>query len=63
MGFGPVEGALSLSESGDLVEAAARLFDIFHRLDAMGAARIAVAPVPEHGLGLAINDRLKRAAA
>ena len=64
LGFGPCPGAaLSLSESGDLAEAAARLFDCLHRLDAMGALRIAVAPVPDHGLGRAINDRLSRAAA
>ena len=64
LGFGPSPGAaLSLSESGDLTEAAARLFDCLHRLDAMGADRIAVAPIPDHGLGRAINDRLSRAAA
>ncbi|WP_420859728.1 L-threonylcarbamoyladenylate synthase [Marivivens marinus] len=63
LGFGPVAGDLSLSESGDLTEAAAHLFDCLHRLDAMGAERIAVAPIPDHGLGRAINDRLKRAAA
>lgn len=63
LGFGVVKGALSLSETGDLHEAAARLFDCLHRLDAMGASRIAVAPVPDIGLGRAINDRLKRAAA
>ncbi|RYG90444.1 threonylcarbamoyl-AMP synthase [Loktanella sp. IMCC34160] len=63
LGFGPVAGDLSLSESGDLTEAAARLFECLHRLDEMGAERIAVAPIPDHGLGRAINDRLKRAAA
>ena len=64
LGFGPCPGAaLSLSETGDLAEAAARLFDCLHRLDAMGAHKIAVAPVPDHGLGRAINDRLTRAAA
>ena len=63
LGFGPMQADLNLSPSGDLVEAAARLFDCLHRLDAMGAQRIAVAPVPDHGLGRAINDRLKRAAA
>jgi L-threonylcarbamoyladenylate synthase len=63
LGFGPVAGDLSLSPAGDLREAAATLFAALHRLDAMGAARIAVAPVPEHGLGRAINDRLRRAAA
>ncbi len=64
LGFGPVQGAvLNLSPSGDLVEAAAGLFDALHRLNAMGAERIAVSPVPDRGLGRAINDRLRRAAA
>ncbi|HEX2134282.1 MAG TPA: L-threonylcarbamoyladenylate synthase [Microvirga sp.] len=55
--------ALDLSASGDLAEAAARLFSYLRRLDAAGAASIAVTPIPEHGLGEAINDRLRRAAA
>jgi L-threonylcarbamoyladenylate synthase len=63
LGFGPVAGDITLSASGDLVEAAANLFAALHRLDAMGARRIAVAPIPDHGLGRAINDRLRRAAA
>lgn len=63
LGFGAVEGDLTLSESGDLTEAAANLFGHLHALDAMGAQGIAVAPVPEIGLGRAINDRLRRAAA
>ena len=63
LGFGPHDAPLSLSRSGDLTEAAARLFDCLHQLDARGASRIAVAPIPEHGLGRAINDRLRRAAA
>lgn len=64
LGFGPVEGAsLTLSASGDLVEAAANLFDCLHALDRLGAERIAVSPIPMTGLGLAINDRLARAAA
>ena len=63
IGFGPVEGDESLSASGDLIEAAARLFDLLHQADASGRSRIAVAPVPETGLGVAINDRLRRAAA
>lgn len=62
LGFGPVSGGLSLSESGDLKEAAANLFDHLHKLDALGGP-IAVAPIPETGLGRAINDRLRRAAA
>lgn len=63
LGFGDVIGDLSLSRSGDLREAAAALFDCLHRLDAIGAQAIAVAAVPDHGLGVAINDRLRRAAA
>jgi len=63
IGFGPVAGDANLSASGDLVEAAARLFDLLHAGQASGKAGIAVAPVPRHGLGLAINDRLARAAA
>ncbi|PZN92052.1 MAG: translation factor Sua5, partial [Alphaproteobacteria bacterium] len=63
IGFGGVAGDASLSPSGDLAEAAARLFDLLHVAEASGRAAIAVAPVPRHGLGLAINDRLKRAAA
>lgn len=62
LGFGPGPCDLNLSESGDLAEAAANLFGHLHRLDALGKP-IAVAPVPEHGLGEAINDRLRRAAA
>ena len=63
IGFGPVEGDESLSASGDLIEAAARLFDLLPQADASVRPRIAVAPVPETGLGVAINDRLRRAAA
>ncbi len=63
LGFGPVDCTLNLSVTGDLTEAAANLFAHFHRLDAMGAPEIAVSPVPGHGLGRAINDRLRRAAA
>ncbi len=62
LGFGHIPGDLSLSHSGDLVEAAANLFGHLHRLNDM-AKPIAVAPIPKKGLGLAINDRLKRAAA
>jgi len=62
LGFGPVQGDLTLSASGDLVAAAASLFAHLHALDAMGRP-IAVAPVPDRGLGVAINDRLRRAAA
>jgi L-threonylcarbamoyladenylate synthase len=54
---------LDLSPSGDLIEAASHLFSYLRALDAAGAMRIAVAPIPAHGLGAAINDRLRRAAA
>ena len=54
---------LDLSPSGDLEEAAAHLFAYLRALDESGAARIAVAPIPECGLGAAMNDRLRRAAA
>ena len=63
IGFRAVTGDSSLSPSGDLVEAAARLFDLLHAADGSDKLKIAVAPVPETGLGLAINDRLRRAAA
>ena len=63
LGFGPVAADVNLSPSGDLVEAAARLFACLHQLDDIGAVHIAVSPVPDKGLGLAINDRLRRAAA
>ncbi len=53
----------NLSESGDLHEAARNLFSMLHELDAGGATMIAVSPIPETGLGEAINDRLRRAAA
>ena len=54
---------LNLSPRGDLTEAAAHLYDYLRRLDRTGATGIAVAPIPDHGLGAAINDRLRRAAA
>lgn len=62
LGFGPMECDLNLSKSGDLIEAAANLFDHLHRLDKTGKP-IAIAPIPQVGLGRAINDRLRRAAA
>jgi L-threonylcarbamoyladenylate synthase len=70
LGFGPhvisgVEAAsdvMNLSARGDLNEAAANLFGYLRALDARGARAIAVMPVPDHGLGEAINDRLRRAA-
>lgn len=71
LGFGPAPAgaaeravaAQSLSPAGDLIEAAANLYPCLHALDLSGAQRIAVAPVPATGLGEAINDRLRRAAA
>ena len=65
IGFGAVSGAdISLSEMGSVSEAAANLFAVLHRADAMAATgqTIAISPVPMMGLGLAINDRLERAA-
>ena len=59
----PARARLDLSPSGDLVEAASHLFSYLRALDAEGARRIAVAPIPANGLGAAINDRLRRAAA
>ena len=59
-GFAAVEW---LSRSGDLVEAAANFFAMLRRLDRPEFAGIAVMPIPEDGLGRAINDRLRRAAA
>jgi len=56
---GPV---INLSASGDLTEAAANLFAALRTLDAVGATAIAAMPIPEEGLGEAINDRLRRAA-
>jgi len=54
---------LNLSESGDLTEAAANVFLMLRALDKSGATRIAAMPIPMEGLGIAINDRLMRAAA
>jgi L-threonylcarbamoyladenylate synthase len=67
LAFGPAPAfsgtVLNLSPTGDLVEAAAKLFSHLRRLDAAGVTAIAVMPVPNEGLGEAINDRLARAAA
>jgi L-threonylcarbamoyladenylate synthase len=63
IGFGRIAGDDTLSASGDVLEAAANLFAALHRAEESAAPRIAVAPVPEDGLGRAINDRLSRAAA
>ena len=64
LGFGPAApgGCLNLSPRGDTTEAAANLFAMLHDLDAGPAAAIAVMPIPDQGLGRAINDRLIRAA-
>jgi L-threonylcarbamoyladenylate synthase len=61
-GIDAAHAAMNLSERGDLAEAAANLFGFLRALDAGGARAIAVMPVPHHGLGEAINDRLRRAA-
>ena len=58
----PARLSRNLSPRGDLVEAAANLFAMLRELDALGARGIAAMPIPERGLGLAINDRLRRAA-
>ena len=63
IGFGEIDGDANLSPTADLVEAASRLFELLHRADASSKAGISVAPVPTGGLGAAINDRLRRAAA
>jgi L-threonylcarbamoyladenylate synthase len=63
IGFGGVAGAVSMSVAGDLTEAAARLYACLHLAAAAPQPRIAVAPIPEEGVGAAINDRLRRAAA
>lgn len=65
IGFGPDRAALNLSPSGDLVEAAANLFHVLRLADELAAEgqTLAIAPIPEQGLGRAINDRLRRAAA
>jgi L-threonylcarbamoyladenylate synthase len=63
IGFGDVQGDATLSASGDLAEAAARLYALLHEAAGAETSRIAVAPIPDHGIGAAINDRLRRAAA
>lgn len=63
IGFGDMACDANLSPSGNLIEAAAKLFDLLHAADESPRPRIAIAPVPFGGLGDAINDRLKRAAA
>jgi L-threonylcarbamoyladenylate synthase len=68
LAFGPDAPAfagptINLSPRGDLNEAAMQFFAGLRSLDEMGARAIAVMPIPDHGLGEAINDRLRRAAA
>lgn len=63
IGFGAVAGSVNLSPSGDLIEAAALLYECLHAAAASQHPRIAVVPIPAEGIGAAINDRLKRAAA
>ncbi len=62
IGFGLVEGHATLSAGAQLAEAAQRLYFCLHEAARSSAPRIAVAPVPEQGIGIAINDRLRRAA-
>ena len=62
IGFGAVAGDVTLSATGDCAEAAARLYACLHLAAAAAQARIAIAPVPDSGIGAAINDRLRRAA-
>lgn len=63
IGFGDLAGDVTLSAGGDLAEAAARLYACLHAAAEAAAPRVAVARVPETGIGIAINDRLRRAAA
>jgi L-threonylcarbamoyladenylate synthase len=63
IGFGAVAGDVSLSSSGDLAEAAARLYACLHLAAEAPQALIAIAPIPDEDIGTAINDRLRRAAA
>lgn len=63
IGFGPMACDANLSEAADLTQAAANLFALMHEADASCATRIAIADIPDEGLGVAINDRLRRAAA
>jgi L-threonylcarbamoyladenylate synthase len=63
IGFGAISGDDNLSPKASLFEAAARLFEALHIADASNRATIAIAPIPDEGVGEAINDRLRRAAA
>jgi L-threonylcarbamoyladenylate synthase len=62
IGFGAITGDENLSSTGDLAQAAAHLFEALHNADASLASAIAVAPIPHEGIGIAMNDRLARAA-
>ena len=62
IGFGAIMGDENLSSTGDLAQAAAHLFEALHNADASLASAIAVAPIPHEGIGIAMNDRLARAA-
>lgn len=62
IGYGPVAGDMNLSEGADLAEAASRLFAALHKAEASEKPKIAVAPIPGTGIGMALNDRLRRAA-
>jgi L-threonylcarbamoyladenylate synthase len=63
IGFGAVQGDCTLSANGDVTQAAANLYACLHKAARAPQPRIAVAPVPDEGIGRAINDRLRRAAA
>lgn len=63
IGFGAIAGDVNLSPSADDAEAASRLYALLHEADAAPQPHIAIAPVPDSGMGIAINDRLRRAAA
>lgn len=63
IGFGAVQGDVTLSASGDVDEAARQLYACLHLAAASDKPRIAVAPIPATGVGRAIDDRLRRAAA
>ena len=63
IGFGALAGDSTLSSAGNVVEAAAQLFDLLHQAEDSDKPKIAVAPISDRGLGVAINDRLRRAAA
>ena len=63
IGFGGVAGDFNLSPAGDCADAAARLYAALHLAARSPRRRVAVAPIPDEGIGVAINDRLRRAAA